>query len=51
MIAKRESGYYISYLEGAASPTVNHKPIGDISLLLNDGDLIKVGKTEMQFHA
>jgi len=50
MIARRESGYYISHLEGQTSPAVNNKPIGDASLLLNDGDLILVGNTQMQFH-
>jgi pSer/pThr/pTyr-binding forkhead associated (FHA) protein len=50
MIARRESGYYISHLGGLSSPSVNNKPIGDASLLLNDGDVIEVGKTQMQFH-
>jgi pSer/pThr/pTyr-binding forkhead associated (FHA) protein len=50
MIARRESGYYLSHLEGRSSPAVNDKPIGDASLLLNDGDVILVGKTKMQFH-
>jgi predicted component of type VI protein secretion system len=50
MIARRDSGYYISHLEGPGSPLVNSKPIGDESLLLNDGDVIAVGKTQMQFH-
>ena len=50
MIARRESGYFISHLEGHTSPLVNKKPIGDTSLLLNDGDQIEVGNTHMQFH-
>jgi predicted component of type VI protein secretion system len=50
MIAKRDSGYYISYLEGHSSPSVNNQPIGEDSLRLNDGDVIEVGNTQMQFH-
>jgi hypothetical protein len=50
MIAKRDSGYYISYLEGDKSPLLNNRPIGDGSWLLNDGDVIEIGKTQMQFH-
>jgi hypothetical protein len=50
IISRRDSGYYISHLEGHTSPLVNNKPIGDASLLLNDGDVIEVGKTQMQFH-
>ena len=50
MIAKRDTGYYISYLEGAHSPVVNKHPIGDESHLLEDGDMIEVGSTQMQFH-
>jgi pSer/pThr/pTyr-binding forkhead associated (FHA) protein len=51
MIALRDSGYYISYLEGATPPIVNNQPIGEESQRLADGDTIKVGTTEMQFHA
>ncbi|MEN8165936.1 MAG: FHA domain-containing protein [Pseudomonadota bacterium] len=51
MIARRDSGYYISYLEGPAPPLVNNQPIGEESQLLTDGDMIKVGNTEMQFHS
>jgi pSer/pThr/pTyr-binding forkhead associated (FHA) protein len=50
MISRRDSGYYISHLEGLTSPMVNKKPIGDNSLQLNDGDVIEVGNTQMQFH-
>jgi hypothetical protein len=50
MIARRKSGYYLSHLEGQSSPSVNNKPIGDASQLLKDGDVIEVGKTQMQFH-
>ncbi|MCG7985616.1 MAG: FHA domain-containing protein [Candidatus Thiodiazotropha lotti] len=51
MIARREEGYYISFLEGINPPTVNKQPLADQGQLLNDGDLIEVGGTQMQFHA
>lgn len=51
MIVRRDSGYYISYLEGPTPPIVNSQPIGEESQLLTDGDMIKVGTTEMQFHS
>jgi pSer/pThr/pTyr-binding forkhead associated (FHA) protein len=51
MIARREEGYYITFLEGVNPPTVNKHPLSDQGQLLNDGDLIEVGGTQMQFHA
>ncbi|MEW8507018.1 MAG: FHA domain-containing protein [Candidatus Thiodiazotropha sp.] len=50
MIARRENGYFISFLEGPNPPSINRKPIGDEARLLTDGDLIDVGGTQMQFH-
>jgi pSer/pThr/pTyr-binding forkhead associated (FHA) protein len=51
MIARREDGYYISFLEGNNPPNINQHPLGDQSHLLKDGDLIEIGGTQMQFHA
>lgn len=50
MIARRDSGYYISYLEGPSTPVVNKNPIGEKTQLLADEDIIEVGSTQMQFH-
>ncbi|MCU7935769.1 MAG: FHA domain-containing protein [Candidatus Thiodiazotropha sp. (ex Dulcina madagascariensis)] len=50
MIARRESGYFICFLEGPNPPSINRQPIGDQAQLLKDGDLIDVGGTQMQFH-
>jgi pSer/pThr/pTyr-binding forkhead associated (FHA) protein len=50
MIARREEGYFISFLEGRNPPQLNQKPIGNQAQLLTDGDLIDVGGTQMQFH-
>lgn len=50
MIAKRNDGYFLSFLEGPNPPIVNRHPIGDESYQLNEGDIIEVGGTKMQFH-
>jgi predicted component of type VI protein secretion system len=51
MISKRDDGYFLSFLEGPNPPVVNRHPIGDESYRLNEGDVIEVGGTKMQFHA
>jgi pSer/pThr/pTyr-binding forkhead associated (FHA) protein len=51
MIARREEGYYITFLEGQNPPTINQQMIADQGQQLKDGDLIEVGGTQMQFHA
>jgi pSer/pThr/pTyr-binding forkhead associated (FHA) protein len=50
MIARREDGYFISFLEGPNPPRINQKPIGNQAQLLTDGDIIALGDTQMQFH-
>ncbi|MBW9265377.1 MAG: FHA domain-containing protein [Candidatus Thiodiazotropha sp. (ex. Lucinisca nassula)] len=50
MIARRENGYFITFLEGPNPPRINRKPIGNQAQLLTDGDIIDVGGTQMQFH-
>jgi predicted component of type VI protein secretion system len=50
MISKRDDGYFLSFLEGPNPPIVNRHPIGDESYRLNEGDIIEVGGTKMQFH-
>jgi pSer/pThr/pTyr-binding forkhead associated (FHA) protein len=50
MIARREDGYFISFLEGPNPPRINQKPIGNQAQLLTDGDIIDLGDTQMQFH-
>jgi pSer/pThr/pTyr-binding forkhead associated (FHA) protein len=51
MIARREEGYFISFLEGDHPPVINNQHLGEHAQRLNDGDLIEVGGTQMQFHA
>ncbi|MES9829020.1 MAG: FHA domain-containing protein [Candidatus Thiodiazotropha sp.] len=50
MIARREDGYFITFLEGPNPPRINRKPIGNQAQLLTDGDIIDVGGSQMQFH-
>jgi len=49
IIAKRKSGYYISPLADGTSLMVNDKPVKDQAALLNDGDIVKVNESLMQF--
>lgn len=49
VITRRADGFFIQHLEGAQSPLVQNKPIGEKSLKLNDGDTIQIGNIRMQF--
>lgn len=49
MISRRDSGYYLSHLEGEGPITVDGLPIGDKSHPLADGQTIRVGYTQFQF--
>jgi len=51
MISRRNEGYFLSFLEGPNPPVVNRISIGNGSHRLNDGDVIEVGGTKMQFHS
>lgn len=50
MVSKRDDGYFLSFLEGANPPSVNRHPVENESQRLNDGDIIEIGGTKMQFH-
>jgi len=47
-ISKRPDGFYLSYVGGASRPTVNAKKVKREKFLC-DKDIIKIGKTTMQF--
>ncbi len=49
MIAHRNGGYYLSYLEGGM-PALNGMPIGDETVLLSEGSTIEIGGTQLQFY-
>ncbi|MGX2040395.1 FHA domain-containing protein [Methylocaldum sp. MU1018] len=49
IIAKRKNGYFISPLADGTTLTVNDRPVTDQPFLLNDGDIVKVNDSLMQF--
>ena len=48
-IARRQQGYFLSSLEGEP-PLVSGQPIGNQPRQLTDGDIIRIGDTEIQFY-
>lgn len=48
-IARRQQGYFLSTLEGEP-PCVGGQSIGEHPRLLADGDIIRIGKSELQFY-
>lgn len=49
VITRRNSGYFITHLEGEHSPKVDGTPIGEESHKLEDGNVIQLGNVKMQF--
>jgi pSer/pThr/pTyr-binding forkhead associated (FHA) protein len=47
-ISKRPDGYYLCYLGGLSKPKVNATPVKQV-IILNDSDVIDIGKTKLQF--
>lgn len=48
-ITRRNSGYFISHLEGKRPPQVGNSPV-EQPTKLNDGDTITIGNIKMQFY-
>lgn len=48
-ITKRSVGYMLAHVEGPERPTVNGVPIGNDPVLLENGDIIDLDGTQMQF--
>ncbi|MFM2111793.1 MAG: hypothetical protein RLZZ271_453 [Pseudomonadota bacterium] len=48
-ITKRPSGFVIALIEGTSKPTINNNPIGNEPIALNDGDVLELAGTQMQF--
>ena len=48
-ITKRANGYVIAHVEGVNRPSINAVPIGGEEVVLNDGDVIELAGTQMQF--
>lgn len=49
LITHRQDGYYLSTLDTTCSVTLNNNRIDDTSIMLQDGNTIKVDDTEMLF--
>jgi len=49
VIARRKDGYYVSALQGHDGLSVNKKPLGENTVLLQNNDILEVDKTPMQF--
>jgi pSer/pThr/pTyr-binding forkhead associated (FHA) protein len=49
VITRRDEGYFLSHLEGEKSPLLDDQPIGDQSVMLQDGNIITIGNVKMQF--
>lgn len=50
VIAHRDTGYFLSHLEGESTPLVDNKTIGNKSAQLNDGSIIQIGDIRVRFH-
>ncbi len=49
VIARREDGFYLSHLEGEQQPSVNDDPVEHRSVLLREGDRIRIDQLELHF--
>jgi len=49
VITRRASGYHIAYLEGMSKLKVNGQAIGDAPKQLNNGDIIELNDTKLEF--
>jgi len=48
-ITRRPNGHVIAHVEGISRPSINGIPTGTDEVLLNDGDVIELAGTQMQF--
>ena len=49
VIARRPQGYFLTHVEGARLPLINHKAIGEAAHALGDGDLIEAAGYRLEF--
>jgi pSer/pThr/pTyr-binding forkhead associated (FHA) protein len=49
VVVRRDSGYYLSHLEGDSPPLVNDQTLGDETFPLRNGDQIRIGTLQLQF--
>ncbi|MDT8375637.1 MAG: FHA domain-containing protein [Mariprofundaceae bacterium] len=50
VITRRPTGYHIAHLEGLAKPRVNGEVVSDQPRTLQDGDIIELGDTKIEFY-
>lgn len=48
-ITRRQQGYVLAHVEGAGRPVLNGAPMGPEAVGLNNGDVIELAGTKMQF--
>jgi pSer/pThr/pTyr-binding forkhead associated (FHA) protein len=48
-ITKRAHGFVLAHVEGTNKPTINGRAVGTQELVLNNGDVIDLAGTQMQF--
>ena len=48
-ITRCKQGFMVHHVEGAGNPSLNGAPISEVPLLLKNGDIIELAKTQMQF--
>lgn len=48
-VSHRRDGYYVSYVEGDAQPTLNGGPVGVDAVQLSNHDVLELGGTRMLF--
>lgn len=49
VIVRRDSGYFLSHLEGESPPIVNDQALGDETWALRNSDQIRIGTLQLQF--
>lgn len=50
VITRRPTGYHIAYLEGMTKPKVNGETLTEAPRTLNDGDIIELSDTKLEFY-
>ncbi|MCK5830098.1 MAG: FHA domain-containing protein [Methylococcales bacterium] len=48
-ISKKNEGFAITALQSNANITINHEPLGDKTIILNDNDMLLIDNISMQF--
>jgi pSer/pThr/pTyr-binding forkhead associated (FHA) protein len=48
-ITKRPHGFVLAHVEGTSRPTINGRAVGAQEIVLNNGDVIDLAGTQMQF--